>query len=498
MKNENNIYNPKHLKKKINNYGYKYSYLNLLFETFLIMTGIIAIAYLYGLQKNYILVISFSLMAMIPTIIVGWFTNLYNLKRFDELSDYLTNAIPLFICKPKINYVLKEIEQLTSGHINKLINKSIKYINETVDDPCLFENGLKIISNEYLNTRVISLHKFLISVEKADSSNYRTIADTLYKDIETWIKRVRSYQKELIDKRNKLILLSFSTLIINSVFVYIYKKQSFFEGFVENEVYQISTTIFIILISLIITVTINKLSGIWLINDTDIKNEKELIKAYDAYRKNDYKLKTIDKIIVVALLLAGLYLYYIKLKTYSYLVFIVALIVAIIRKLDFINKKKTLDNYFKINFPLWIREISLLVGNLTVLNAIEESINNQEKPMKNEIRRLLINALKNPTSIKPYNDFLDVYKVDNAKSSMRILFSLNGTDNQNVKERLALLSERNQEDLAKSESIKNKNSMFLIDMIAFVPTILFTMQTIISMAVMFKYVIEKLGVDLYL
>lgn len=493
-----NIYNPKYLKNTINDYGYKYNYSNFLFESLLIIVGIIVIAYLYGLESSCVCLITLSLIIMIPSIISGWFKALYNLKRFAELTDYLTNAIPIFICKPKINYVLKELEQLTSGKINHLIKESISYINNTVDDINLYENGLKIISNNYPNSRVLSLHKFLISVEKSDSNNYRLIADTLYNDIENWIKRVLTYQKELIDKRNKLVLLSLSTLIINSIFVYIYRDQDFFKGFVNDKLYQISTTIFIILISLVITLTITKLSGSWLIDDLNIKDTKTIGKAYINYLKNDTKLRLKDQMFIVVLLSLFTYLYLKKIRTLAYLILISIIILLNIKRIKLSTNKKRLSNYFKVEFPLWIRDISLLIGNYTVLNAIKETVNYYKDPLKNEIKKFINEALLNPLSIKPYNNFLEEYTLESVKSNMRILYSLNGTDNENVKERLSLLSDRNQELLAKSENIKNKNSMFLIEMLGFLPTILFLGQTIISMAIMFKYVVENLGVDKYL
>lgn len=493
-----NLYNPKNLKRTINEYGFKFSYSNYLIDFMFIIVGIIIISSLYGLHKKFIYIISLLLIIMIPSIIDGWFKTSFNIKRFLELSDYLSNAIPLFICKPKINYVLNELQHLTSGKINSLIKQSLKYINETVDDPDLYENGLKIIADEYPNSRVLSLHKFLISVEKSDSSNYKMLADTLYLDIESWIKRVLNYQKELLDKRNKLILLSLSTLIINSVFVYIYRGQVFFKGFVDNEIYQLSTTMFIILISIIINLTINKLSGKWLVDDVDIKDNKEIVKVYKDYKRKDLKIKFKEKSLFILLTAAGTYLHFKNYQRIAYGLFILALAILNYKKLKYKNNFSKLKQYFKMEFPFWIRDVSLLIGNYTVLNAIEESKNHNILPLRKEIDKLLMEARKDPTSIKPYNDFLWEYEIGSSRSSMRVLYSLNGTDNTNVKERLSLLTNRNQEELAKSESLKNKNSMALIDMLGFLPTVLFTMQTIISMVIMFKYVMENLGIDKYL
>ena len=487
-----NLYNARRLKETINLYGYKYTYKDYLKEAFAIIAGVIAVAYVYHLSDEMMCIIVIVSLFMIPVFVEGLYKSRYNAKRFNELSDYLSNILPIFNSKPKVIYTLKELKELTSGEIHEKIVEAINYIENTLNDPYLLRNGLKIISDCFNNSRVISVHRFLIDVEKCDSKNYQLISDSLYIDIENWIRRVCTYEKELLDKRNKLVILSLSSLFINSVFVYVYQNEGFFEEFINNSIYQISTTVFIATILLIITIAFSSMTGKWLIDDQLKINETKLTRTYMRYKGKDTR-SVIQIVFTVVMLCGGGILYYLKLTKLAIVSWIMALVTNNLNRVNKIKAKKKLKEYFTVSFPLWLREVSLSIGNLTVLNSISNTTKHYEYPLRKELRNFVSEAGNNPTSIRPYNDFLSEYQVDGLRSSMRVLFSLNDLSKENIRERLSFLTQRNQELLAKSESIQNKDSLARLELLGFVPIVLFTMQTLVSMGLMLNYVIENLG-----
>ena len=215
------LFNIKNLKNTINKYGYNYNYLDLLLQTLGIITTIEIIAYLTKLEGRYLIILFILGLIIVPYVIIALFTFDYEVKRFQLLSDYLSNAIPIFLQKSKIIFTLNELSVLTNGKMKECIDKAINYLNTVKNDPDIFENSLKIIYDEYPNSRVKAINDFLVNVEKTNSLDYKIVAENLYDDVEAWIKRNYLFQKEIKDKRIKLIGLCLLSLVMNIIFIYL-------------------------------------------------------------------------------------------------------------------------------------------------------------------------------------------------------------------------------------------------------------------------------------
>lgn len=468
---------------------------NLLYlsQTISMLAGVIAIAYGSYLNFNALIVIIIYALTIIPLIIRSFIKQSKSLNRFTLLCVYLTNIIPIFLQRTKIRYTLGELYELTEGEIKETILEAIIYIDNTKDDPDLLRNGLKIIEDKFPNSRVRSIHKFLLTVEDNNSLSYKKIADDLYEDVDSWIKRTVGFQKDLKNRQTKILLLCLITLIMNVMFVFIYVSNDYFEGFVNNNLYQISTTIFIGLVLLIIAIIVIKLNGEWLIDDINKKNEEEFKKKYRYYKQGKQKLKWYDALISILISIGGCYFLYLENNFAGIALILISLIFISQKPRKYAKAKNYIKRMFTIEFPIWLREVSLSLGNLTVLNSIDYSLKSASYPLRREIRYFLDEAGKNPTSIKPYNDFLSEYQIDEVKSSMRVLYAINSVSKSEMQDRTSRLIERNQDLLAKSELIRNNDSIGGIEMIGYIPTLLFSVQMMASMIIMFDYMLSVLG-----
>lgn len=458
-----------------------------------ILTGIIAIAYCSYLSFYYLLVVVICSVAIIPFIIKALIKQKRSFEEFEYLCNYLTNIIPVFIQKTKIRFALGELYEICDGSIKKTIEEAINYIDKTKDDPELLKNGLKIIEDKFPNSRVKSVHKFLLSVENTNSQSYKVIADNLNKDIEGWIKRTYSFQKDLKNRQIKILFLCIATLIMNVLFVYVYSSNELFNGFVDDPFYQISTFVFILLVVGIIALLVIKLNGEWLIEDIKINDEKRLKERYRYYKNGRQKLKPLDIIFTIFLDGAGFYFFFINNRFPAYAFWMLSLVLLTQKSRRYKNTKRFIAKQLTLEFPMWLREISLSLGNLTVLNAIESSSSLASYPMRREINHFLQDSKDNPSSIKPYNDFLNEYDIDDVKTSMRVLYAVNNVPKQDMKERVAKLIDRNQDLLAKSEKIRNYDSIGGIEAIGYLPTIVFSFHMMASMIIMLNYMINALG-----
>ena len=487
------IYSIKNLKTRINKYGFNYSTKDFVIETAIILSIIFALALIARLKTEYILILILVTIATIPFLIYAWFTQNYNIKKFTMLTDYLTNIIPIFTQKTKIRYTLGELYTITSDQMKDTIKKAIDYLDSTVDDPNISRNALKIIEDEFPNSRVKSVHKLLLTIEAQNSTSFNDVCQNMYEDIEKWIKRVYGFQKSLKDRRTKLIILCIMTLLMNSMFVFLYVSNENFIGFTDNTIYQISSLLFITSVLLTITIILVKLHGQWLVNDTDYTNDEYIKRQYIAFKKGKQKLQVVDILAFVMCIAASVYLFIIEKYTYIIVTTLMGIFIITNKKRLFNRAYKTITKAFTIEFPVWLREISLTLGNLTVLNAIEYSQNTASYGMRKELRNFLNETKKDPTSIKPYNEFLEEFDLEDAKSTMKVLYSIQNIGKSDVKERISNLIIRNQEMLDKAETIRNNDSIGSIEALGYVPTLLFSVQMLVSMFTMFNFMMNSIA-----
>lgn len=481
------------IKEEFSKYGINLSSKEFFLETLSLISGIIFIAFLLKINKLFLTIVIFLSLMIVPLIIIAHNKQKASLKKFEMLSDYLSNILPTFLQKSKIRFALAEVKEITSGSMKQVINEAINYIDKTRNDPDLFVNAFKIIEKEFPNSRIKSVHKFLLTVETTNSNSFKEVADNLYEDIEGWISRTYTFQKDLLNRRNKLLILCFMTLLMDVMFIYVYSTNDFFNGFTDNILYQISTTLFVITIEIVSAIVLAKLNGEWLIDDNKVKNEELLNKRYAEYKKGIKRITIIDILLALIFIALAIYFYILNNIEISISLIFVTIIYLTKNKRKYRLNKKYVSKAFAIEFPVWLREVSLSLSNLTVLNSIENSINIVSFPLRKEIRKFLNKANKNPTSIKPYNDFLIEFNLEDIRSSMRVLYSINNLSKNDMKIRISRLIDRNQELLSKAESIRNEDSIGGIEALGYVPTIIFSIQIMFSMFIMFFYMINNLG-----
>ncbi|MDO4500333.1 MAG: hypothetical protein Q4B60_03550 [Erysipelotrichaceae bacterium] len=486
-------YNLKYLKTSVNKYGFNFSYKSFFLSTILLMTFIFLISYISYLKIEYMLLLIMLSLIVLPMIILSFCKQAYSIQKFNMLTDYLGNIIPIFTQKTKIRYTLGELFDIASSNMKESIKKAIHYLDNTTSDPDLSKNALRIIEEDFPNSRVRSVHKLLLSIESQNSVVYEDVCQNMYEDIECWIKRIYKFQKDLKNRRTKLIVLCLVTLMMNSLFAYLYVSNEFFIGFTKTNLYQIITLLFIASVMITITILSIKLHGEWLINDLSSSDDEYLKKYYEIYRGGLKKPKIADYIMTVLSIAGAVYLFIQKEYLYMLICLVLGLMILFNYKRRYKRAYRIVNKALIVEFPIWLREISLSLNNLTVINAIELSQNMASYPLRKEIRKFLNEVKKDPTSIKPYNEFLSDFDLEDARSSMKVLYAIQNIGKEDVGDRISNLIIRNQEMLDKAESIRNNDSIGGIEALGYVPTVLFCFQMIISMFGMFGYMMSNIN-----
>lgn len=489
-------YNFKLLQKEIQSYGYNYSFKNFVLQSLGVMGIVGAIAYFIDLKLQYIAIIWFVTLLLIPLVIRSQFQQLYEMKRFEMVVNYLDNVIPIFKNTPIITSAWKDVLDLTEDEMKNCVQAAYDKVMNNTDDPNVEESAFEIIESHFPNSRIHSVHQMMLTVEKQNDVNYHSSVDNMYFDVQSWISRVYQFQKELSNKKKELIFLSLLTMGANCLFILLYNSTEAFAQFTQNTVYQISSCIFMSALMWLICVFQMKMNGKWLINDrlkTDEKKDKKSLDFINKY-KNKVTATRPQKIgaIIFVLIGIGMFIYTDSIVVLSFCA-IVAYMLWTQNKREYNSHVNRIRKTINIEFPIWLRDVALNLQNLTILRAIEHSKQTSSYVMNYYIDIFLKKALADPSNITPYNEFLEEYGIRDVKASMKVLFTQQSLNHEQASEQTNSLIMRNQELLAKSEKIRNEATMGNLRLLGFVPVMLFCAQMLVSMGVLFSYMMNMMN-----
>lgn len=487
------IYSFENLKNTINTYGYSYSISEFAKQSLGILAIVIGISTYSGLKGVYLFSIIALAIISIPFLLYAWFNQMFAGKRFEMVQSYLSNIIPIFMQKPKIRYALSEVRDMAQGQMQDAIGHAIDYIDTVSTDENVMQTALSFIETEFPNSRIRAVHKMLLDIENGNSKDYNAICENMYTDVESWIRRVYSFQKDLKNRRNSLIILCIFSLLLNAIFTSMYGTNEVFIGFTDRTIYQISTTIFIGLTLLTVALIITRLHGSWLIYDASEKDEIDNIRAYGYIHANTPSIKKNDLIFAILIGISGLIMWVFQRNTVIFLLLPLAVVFAMRAKIMWNSKFKRVSKTLMLEFPVWLRNIALNLHEMTVINAIEESTKTCSYCMKKELEKFFKIYNENPTSIRAFNEFLSEYKIEDVQASMKVLFTVQSMSEEETKSQIAMIIGRNQDLLTKTETIQNKDSLGYAEMLGYAPMVLLTMQLLMSMLLMFMHIMNYMS-----
>lgn len=483
------------LKNEIESHGYTFSFKNFILQAFIYEGVTIGIALISKLNLPAIMILVVIALLATPYIVKSQYDQMYQITRFQMLVNYLDNVIPIFKNKPIISKAWEDVLDLTEGRMHELLEQAINYLKTNTEDTTPELTAFEIIEKEFPNSRIHSVHQMMYTIVRQNSKSYQQSVDNMYYDVQGWISRTYNFQKDLKSRRTKMILLCMLTMACNCLFIFMYSTTDMFAAFTDMLPYQISTFFFIAILLLMICAIMIKMNGSWLIDDKVDTETNTYEKAFNKAVINPNPKASVPQLIFAAICGAlGAYLY---LQTRSlpvmFAMFFVAFMMATQNKRVYTTSKKKIEKAMEIEFPVWLRDVALNLQNMTVINSIENS-KATVTPVFAYYIDIFMNKIKeNPTSIKPFNDFLDVCDLPDIKASMKVLFTLQSLKDDQILEQTNSLIVRNQSMLAKSEQLKNDDSIGAIESLGFVPIAMFAIQMLVSMAMMFSYMMSYMA-----
>lgn len=406
----------KKLSDELVKYGYVFSLPKMIITYLLMAVFTILLGLFFQLNAVFIVALCICACLMLPLYIRNYNYNRYQQQRFSDVNVYMEQFMYSFMKTGKILSTLYDVKELfPKGKMCDVINKSITYIKDTYEESDVEGKALEIISDEYQYEGLKTMHGFALSVE-ANGGAYISCMQLILEARRMWADRV--YEQMKIRKHQKvLVLMSIVTsLILCSVLYYMSDRMDVSVG--SEMISQIVTFVVIFLDMWIYYLADRKLSVDFL--EEDNKDDGIMVSKYKRFQK--YKEKPSS--------------HYLSIKI----------------------ARKQLTRAFEKEFPRWLLQVSLLLQSENVQVAIFKSLKDAPRLMQDELAKLILELKSEPTSMKPYNNFLEDYNMPEVRSAMKMLFSLSEGTGANASDQIEDIIRRNQQMMNKAEKLRMEDT----------------------------------------
>ena len=484
------------LRKEIEAYGYHYSFKEIMFQMLKYFALVVLVSWVLRLHFQYILALIVIVFIAFPIIVRAQYSQMYQIKRFLMVTSYLDNVLPIFKAKPMITHAWTEVLDLVDGEMHDAVQEALDYLANDTEDVNALETACEIIESHFPNSRIHAVHKMMMTVMRQNSKTYQASVDNVFYDVSEWIMRTMNFQKELEDKKSKLLMICLITIAADCLFIAVYSTNEIFVDFPEMGGYQVSTFLFVAVLLIMMCAIFVKMTGSWLVDDQTTKLERKYEKSFNYMISNEKKTGVTKNQIAmsIAFLVIGIVSYASFQNAVFFVVFLVmAAFMYTSNSRTYKANRKRVQRAIEMEFPIWLRDVALNLNNMTVLNAIENSKQMASPILDYYIDKFLKQAYENPRSIKPYNEFLSEYSLPDVKSSMKVLYTLQEIDANMLEQQTNSLIVRNQEQLSKAEKMRNDDSVSSVTKFGFVPVAAFMIQMLISMVLMFIFMMNFMG-----
>lgn len=412
----------------------KYGHINLLLHYLVAFLIILLIGWVYKLKFVPILVLGCVYLLFGPSLVYFHYRKKHERKKFSDCVRYIEQMLYSFTRKSKIITALEESRLVIDGDIGKAIDFAINKFRhgEAEANSTIYESALKEIEALLPCSRVKNLHEFLSEVENV-GGNHTVALDIMLDDLREWDIRTNQFQQNQTVKGTGMlisVLMSLGTCWFMSNILPA-DMGGDISGF---GLYQVLTTISIIVMFFIYRLAARKLTRSWILDD--IEEDQNVI---------DQDCESIKK-------------YYDEKKG-------VKPVFALFRVQKELTKK----------FPRWVLRFALLASTRAIPAALRASIDTCPNIMKAELEKLTRAIDENPTGIEPYLDFFGYFEkkdLTQIRSMMLMVYSLSEHGSEEIDQHVLSIVKRNYALQAEAEKIQDEESLAKFSLFTTLPMII--------------------------
>ncbi|MGN0383110.1 MAG: hypothetical protein ACI4DS_02485 [Eubacterium sp.] len=405
---------------------------------------VLVMGLLFRLKLPALLVVLGAILSMVPMLVKQKKKENDEMKRFQDVITYMEQVIYSFKKQPKIRETLIDARKVTEGKMKNTIGDAIEVI-DAGEASNIYKEALAIIENQYSCSRIHSLHKFLVKIEK-QGGNYENFINVLLDDIKSWNERTYLFQKDVNRVKRNVLISSVSTLITCAFMLFLIPEGY---SYVDSIVYQIVTSVTLILLFAIHVGVNIKMNVDWLYEEEGINNNMAA-RYFEIVTKFE--------------------------ESPSYM--------SIMDRIMYKSAKKRLEKEISKAFPDWLRDTALNLQTETVQSSIEASYSEAAYVLKPPIKQLLLDFEENPIGIEPYDNFLHQFDLPEIKSSMKMFYCMNELGKDEADMQINSIIDRNNKLTDKAETMKNNDRIGGASFLSALPMLIGVVKIMTDMVLM--------------
>lgn len=481
------------LSRTIAGYGYEYSVKTHIVKVVLSLFAMTVAGIAFYLDLGNIVILGVTAFLVTGIIAISQFAYMANNDRFEALANYMEMMILYFKRQPKILSALEQTLEHVSDNkdMKRVLGEAISIITGDTRASNVYRKAFDVIEAEFPCSRLHTLHGFLLSVEMESSLDYQDGLNNLYFDIRSWITRTYEYQGELKNLKRKISIILFLSIGIAAFFARLLHKAELgmpegAKGIItQSTLFQLSTVIYLLIFILLYTLLQSKINGQWLINDMSERTDAKIgryisfVENYDD--KRERKKSVVAAAVFIPFVVIGITMNSVMISGMGFMLILLCLFKP---GMTYKSRKKAVEKALIREFPMWLREISMKLNNTVVVRAIEESIDDSAAVLSGFLMRFIERTQKDPTSIKPYRDFLGKFDAAELSTAFKTLYAVQTLSKSESKKYVTDLIERNQILVEKAERMRNEDSLAGVTFISLMPMLLMSFKLILDMGLL--------------
>ena len=475
-----NYFRLSNLQTQVKELGGQITLKNIAIILFALFLSTFIASYMLKLELTYCLSIAMFFVCCLPYMIIIKFRSTYEKTRFDDITEYMIQLIYAFHKTGKIRSSIADVHDVSNGEVKVITEKMLNCLDFDTSTSKIFEKTFKIIEDEYRCSRLKILHNFLIECEYSGGENAASL-NMLLDDIRSWSERTLTYQQDRKKAVTSVITSIFLAMLTCGMMVNIIPKE-YTNQMIEAPLYQIATTICLILCILVYIIVQRMVSKSYLDIELDGESSGYAIRKMK-YLHSQKKGGSIKPFIIKFLIMTAIIIieYLLDIKYAVIPTAIAALIVLLHHSFKRQSAMNVVTKELNKMFPTWIRNLVLYLQTDNTHVAIQKSYTTCPAILKEELKDLIQDLANDPTSLKPYHRFLGMYHIPNLRMSINYLYSVSQFGTNDMLAQLDYLIKQNAQLTINEEKIRNENALAGINLFVFAPMLIAVFKLMIDM-----------------
>ncbi|MEG0963132.1 MAG: hypothetical protein RR139_10860 [Lachnospiraceae bacterium] len=475
--------NPGNLQKQIDSYGYHFSMGKYMISVMGSVLGAGVCGVLFSLKWYWIMVVAVVMAFCLPGLVLDGYKNMYEHKRFLDVTDYMEQMMYSFQMNHKILSALKDTKTMfPEGKMGKAMEATTAYLEGGVYEKDLYGEAFAIIEKEYPNRRVKGMHEYLKRVEKSGGDCQEGIL-LLLADKDIWADNTLLLQEDKKAARVRVLFALVITVGLALVFHGVYRAMPMEYSIVAHPITQVITALYLCSSILIFARANREIAQSWI--EREVVVEKDKMYRYQRFISEYNETKEQRKSMLTSLpFLVASFCFGIAGKVpIAGSLFVLGLFLLNQHKIGYQLAYQRVVREINLCFPQWLMEMSLLLQGNNVQVAIEKTITNAPAVLQEELKLLSKRLLRHPDSVMPYMKFFEKFPLSGVQAAMKMLYSISEAGNGDIKNQIRVMVQRNNKLLDKSEKAQNEKSLTGISTIFYLPQLTVSLQMMTNMVV---------------